>query len=1236
MFSGGFGGFRRSQSNSNTQDDNFQFNDWNSSTFSNPLGTNNVFANQIRNPLSTSNDNLSNPFSSMLQGTSFGNMNAQSLPDRMEALEVLNEKTYESSESSSDDETNQASDLRSEALYRDNLLNETVGTMANGKSSGMNASNSAANNNINQIILLDLDIDQYVDIKNVVVRSGKIFISRKNGFDVYDEEGLLIRKYDIGSQNFSQGRKPPARNQISLIPVSIVDKIFVDPEGIHVLITCEDSQTYYVNVGYKEPPKLLSVLGAVYIESVGWKNDDIAVEDGISALVGTKNSRLYNLEIRTGSEPVTRFECVFDFNGKTDVEDIGPILSINVQQAPPHEQEDTYVVLVCTGQILFYFVGGPDFPTLFDAYTTEQILTYKEFPLVSKSKKEISQLVTFANYGDKAESFAWLCHAGIVHGPFDYTDLENGMNPIPDVEIIKWDQKEAGVSIAITAYHIFVLTEEKLLVYMLPSHFVTKAADGLEVAEVNFSSIRKVYEKVFDKKVEGTPKGLCYDESNGEVYLYTNTSVTRINMEDEEKDVWKLFLSRAIDSRTSKPHYFSMAKSLTKDASQLDIVNTERANYLFNQGKFMEAAVLYNSTTKPFEEICMKFANKNEWDALRKYLLEKLDFLKSEQETKKDPNFMATQLTCITAWLTELYITKIDTLSTEERRKNLEILYGNGKKIEIQSTTTQNGKKLEKPEKQEKQENIENQDLSDQSENSDSEEEVGEDIEEDSDNSQSSHNKISELNPLQLIREEFHDFLKDNETYLNKNKMATFRIIESHAHMEEIIFYAELTNEFKRVISDHIVSKNYERALNILDNRCKNLDSKAFFPLVYTFAPILMQHLPKETVNMLMKKKFLDPSEMIPALMKYKSQLNSKSNLEVDNYIVEYLHWCIVICESKDPSIHNLLLLMYVQLEENDKLLAFLETEPHYYNEKYALRLCQKEGKMAACVQLLMSMESYEEAVKLALDHNEIELAKECAERSFSSENYNEAGTIDSRQKALWLMIAEHIIKSPKANENNLQVAISFLDSTDVLKLEDILPLFPDFKQIKNFRDIIVKCLEDHNSEIQTLKEQMEDTNDASALARSDINQLKHRCNIIMPTSRCASFVCRQLCLSQDIYMFPCGHFYHIKCLISDLRRVASHSTRQSIDALLAQMKNKDKRIEAQLSLDKIISAECPLCSDYFIDTVDTKFINSGDAEAKTWTLHSGKSVDDSDSEGDVDLLSDNSDDYLDISDDSF
>lgn len=86
-----------------------------------------------------------------------------------------------------------------------------------------------------------------------------------------------------------------------------------------------------------------------------------------------------------------------------------------------------------------------------------------------------------------------------------------------------------------------------------------------------------------------------------------------------------------------------------------------------------------------------------------------------------------------------------------------------------------------------------------------------------------------------------------------------------------------------------------------------------------------MQHVPKETVDVLMQKKFLDPGRLVPALMRYIATYDPKK--EQENQVIKYLDWCVTKQQNDDPAIHNLLLSLYAKEDDSTRLLAFLNVD---------------------------------------------------------------------------------------------------------------------------------------------------------------------------------------------------------------------------------------------------------------------------------------------------------------------
>jgi vacuolar protein sorting-associated protein 18 len=112
--------------------------------------------------------------------------------------------------------------------------------------------------------------------------------------------------------------------------------------------------------------------------------------------------------------------------------------------------------------------------------------------------------------------------------------------------------------------------------------------------------------------------------------------------------------------------------------------------------------------------------------------------------------------------------------------------------------------------------------------------------------------------------------------------------------------------------------------------------------------------------------------------------------------------------------------------------------------------------------------------------------------------------------------------------------AMHFLENTDLLKIEDILPFFPDFVVIDDFKEEICSALEDYAAHIDELKSEMDDATRNAQAIKSDIAVLKTRFVTIDAGERCSS--CGKALLTRQFYVFPCQHTFHADCLIGLVR----------------------------------------------------------------------------------------------------
>ena len=306
---------------------------------------------------------------------------------------------------------------------------------------------------------------------------------------------------------------------------------------------------------------------------------------------------------------------------------------------------------------------------------------------------------------------------------------------------------------------------------------------------------------------------------------------------------------------------------------------------------------------------------------------------------------------------------------------------------------------------------------------------------------------------------------------------------------------------------------------------------------------------------------------------------------------IRYFEWCVSdYMKNTDPAIHNYLMSLYAKVKDDTKLLQFLERRipgtdgKPIYDLKYALRLCTRENKIKACVSIYSTMELYEEAVDLALSVD-LQLAMNMAELPQD----------DELRKKLWLSIARHVV----TEEKNIDKAMAVLHRNELLKIEDILPFFPDFVTIDHFKEAIEDSLKEYNTDIETLKREMDHATASAHSIRDDIQMLRHKYVIVTGDEVCA--LTGYPLLSKPHFKFPCGHGFHADALEAHVTKTCKPATRRRLDRLNQQVSSADVRLE----LDEIIAGSCPECGEGIINTIDEPFIAPDEQEAfmQTWSL---------------------------------
>ncbi|KAH9624516.1 hypothetical protein KSS87_014015 [Heliosperma pusillum] len=929
-----------------------------------------------------------------------------------------------------------------------------------------------------------------------------------------------------------------------------IHRVFVDPGGSHCIATIVGdggAETFYIHAKWNKP-RVLSKLKGLIVNAVAWNRQQITEASTREIVLGTDNGQLYEMAVDEKDKREKYIKLLFELREL-------PEAFTGLQMETANVSTGTrYYVMAVTPRRLYSYTG-------------------------------------IGSLEKRAVHFAWLSGVGIYHGDLNFgashSSQDGDENFVENKALLDYSKLYDGAeavkpsSLAISEFHFLLLV-------------------GNKVKVVNQISERIIEELHFDLTSDSASKGilcLCSDASAGLFYAYDQNSIFQVSVNDEGRDMWKVYLDMK---------EYAAALVNCRDALQRDQVYLAQAEAAFSSKDFLRAASFfakalgrhnpviyyYVDTVLPyarvnlirnkrikrsvtfinyilsFEEITLKFISANEQDALRSFLLRKLDSLSKDDKC---------QITMISTWATELYLDKINRLLLED------------------DTST---------------------------------------------------DRSSEY---QSLIKEFCAFLSDSKDVLDE--ATTLKLLESYGRVDELVFFAKLKGQYDIVVHHYIQQGEAKKALETLEKPGVSTN------LQYKFAPDLVMLDAYETVESWMTRKDLNPRKLIPAMMLWCrsssrpftwapfEEWDFKTSLPIHgnetHQVIRYLEHCVHSLDNEDPGIHNLLLSLYAKQEDDSALLRFLQSKfgkgrengpDFFYDPKYALRLCLKEKRMRACVHIYSMTSMHEEAVALALQVDP-ELAMAEADKVEEDEDL---------RKKLWLMIAKHVVEQEKGTKrDNIRKAIAFLKETDgLLKIEDILPFFPDFALIDDFRDAICSSLEDYNKQIEMLKQEMNDATRGADNIRNDISALAQRYAIIERDEECG--VCRRKILSTaadfgmsrgyasvgpmaPFYVFPCGHAFHAECLVAHLTRCTDREQAERILDLQKQLTlvsgeprkdssgtlaadtesvtsaNQIDKIRSQL--DEAIASECPFCGFLMIKEISMPFILTEEQEANSWLI---------------------------------
>lgn len=371
---------------------------------------------------------------------------------------------------------------------------------------------------------------------------------------------------------------------------------------------------------------------------------------------------------------------------------------------------------------------------------------------------------------------------------------------------------------------------------------------------------------------------------------------------------------------------------------------------------------------------------------------------------------------------------------------------------------------------------------------------------------------------------------------LKRHANLFYSIIQNYANWRIYIKVARLIGDHEQLIRAYLNARKYDEALQAL-KEVKRAD------LFYIHGHLIMKHKPRELVDALIDQPDIDPSKLIPILIQENPYYNKCCET------IRYLEHCVRNLRTHSKIIHNNLFELYARYRDEDTLIAYLEEEispdnaqlQGYLDLQTCLRVCTRLKLVKTCVVIYSLMGLYDEAVNLALEFD-VSLAKNIAKRVESEDH----------QKRLWLSIAKCVL----TDEADIQIAAELLSESKLLKIEDVLIFFPDYKTVGSIESSLHQSLQDKRNEIMSIRDGTYEiiVNEI----RSEIKSFEVRYSKLRYGQKCE--ICSQNIMSRSHYVFPCGHLFHYDCIIKEI---------MSVDP---QYKNIEDKLK-QLAVDTTPSA---------------------------------------------------------------
>lgn len=950
----------------------------------------------------------------------------------------------------------------------------------------------------------------------------------------------------------------PDENEFTLIHfgkdrVGEISKVLLDPTGFHALMTNSSGDTWYLNYQSTQPVRLPKLKGQV-LESASW-DVEATWTSTRDLLLGTRSGQI--LQVVIESKDASRAAQEKSIKTLCEFERAAPVLGIHRERVySTADGLERLVLFAAAGCSLYAFVGA-NLESLFQRYQGERVT----------SRARIYEVPFDSPYGDLQIDEAcvgppgtkvlfWLTGVGVLAAKVQSTIDEDAVQMTSAVlesppGLVPFPSKAAAANGGVVSPFLPAPPPPAPRSMALTRYHI------IFVFEDRWIAVSRITHEVIQQQdwamsTYGPLRGVARDLYGEKLWLCSERHAFGLHTEKEDRNVWALLL---------RLEQFDDALSACKRPSQRMRVLATHADCLFRKpGMEIQAARKFAESTVPFEHVALRFLGGKKAGLL--------EYLRCRLKNADD------QVTrsLLSVWAVEISLARLNELRQAE-----------------------------------------------------------------------------DLETLALERQQLSELLREC-TELDVHA-TIYHLLQSHGWLDELAMFAEMRKDFTTVILHHVSRRDCGSAIRKLNGFGGGLE------LVCRFAPVLFGAEPNAFASLLLRPQLstVDPLLVLPGVysphssqthraeaMRYlehalrhtpelhqsggdleirASSFRTGGSLLLDNlasvgdetgHAMQQSGWAsgtailnaMVVLLATDctqnaggdtgPEDAEAALLRFLEAQEANPLL-----DPHF-----ALRICRQKGLIKAMVLLYGLMQMHEEAVEVALKHEDIALAKRSACKPPDTKKR-------LRQK-LWLRIVEH-----QAATSDVQKIIGLIRESQELTVRDVLPYLSDSMTIDAFKDEICECLDKYEGQIVTLRQEMDDHRRALSAFKEDLKKAEERC-IVVAADQCCE-ICGADAMTERFYAFTCTHCCHEACLRALILPTLSEKCREHLfkleEARLqhqaaaagAAAKPGSPLAEVEDELDGILAEDCPFCGQLMIDTIMKPFIDPNEAgeaeEIESWAI---------------------------------